>query len=198
MAVIIPPGFAHVVVELALDGDSEPMVNTFGIELSETATPVETADNIMTAFATRFDSVVANGYSVTACDLYVGQDGGSNLVFSSTAAPIVFAGTGNSLPQNCAALVRKRTDLAGRRGRGRFYVPGVEETSVSAVGVLSNTYLTAWQAAADAFLDDLETDGTPMVVLHRSEGIGVEPVPTPIVALVVDERIATQRQRLRP
>lgn len=197
MPLIIPPGFAQAVVECSLTGDSEPMVNTFGVNLPSAITPTELADGIFGYWKEEFDTVIANGYTLQAVDVYVGQDGGPNLVFSSTESPQAFAGTGNPLPQNCAALIRKRTDLAGRRGRGRLYVPGVTETEVSGIGVIAGTYLNTWQTAANAFLGDLVSLDAQMHVLHRSEGAGVEPVPTPVVALVVDDLIATQRQRLR-
>jgi len=42
------------------------------------------------------------------------------------------------------------------------------------------------------------TSAYPPVVLHRSEGAGVEPAPTPILSFQAESKIATQRRRLRP
>jgi hypothetical protein len=36
------------------------------------------------------------------------------------------------------------------------------------------------------------------VVLHRTEGIGDEPPPTPVLSFLVENKVATQRKRMRP
>jgi hypothetical protein len=110
-----------------------------------------------------------------------------------------FTGTAGALPQNSAFLIQKRSSLAGRRHRGRFYLPGVGEGGTSPTGVLSapdvvgiNQDLAAWLLAIQS-----SSYASEMVILH-STGISGAPSPTAVVSLNVDEVISTQRRRLRP
>lgn len=203
MALIIPPGFGQAVYELALTGDSEQMVVTCGHDLSFWAGDFQSAVNrLHTDFGANIMPMLINDYSLTGVTLYVGSDPPPYAVYTSTNATVTGPGSAEGLPQNCALLIRKRTDLAGKRGRGRLYLPGIEEGLVTSAGVVSPAAVASFQTQVDAWYTDLTTTGggfepNPPVVLHRSEGIGAEPAPTPITVFVVDGVIATQRQRLR-
>lgn len=204
MALIIPPGFLHAVYELRLSGDPELIVVTCGHEIDSGsgASGAQSADDLFLAFASNLMPSMSNEYTLEAVTSYVGQDGGPPLVVGSSASAVVGGSADLVLPQNCAYLVRKRTDAAGRRGRGRMYIPGVDESNVDERGNILPAHVAAWQTAFNNWLDDLTTAvGArlyPPVVLHRSEGIGVEPPPTPVTSFVVESIIATQRRRLRP
>lgn len=102
---------------------------------------------------------------------------------------------GDAYNPNTAYLVHKATALGGRAGRGRMYMPGVNEGDVDGTGVVDGTLLgllnTRWAAFAAALvLADL-----PMVLLH---GPG-SPISTPtlVTGVTVDQKVATQRRRLR-
>jgi hypothetical protein len=140
------------------------------------------------------------GYTLEQVVTYAGNDG-PPFVNVSSLAKIAGTQTPAVVPQNTAYLIRKRTDLAGRRGRGRMYVPGVSEADSGATGMVLASAVTAWQTAFNNWFNDLTvTVGNrfyPPAVLHRSEGIGVEPLPTLVTSFVVDSRVATQRRRLR-
>jgi hypothetical protein len=204
MALIIPPGYLHAVYEFALAGDLETIVTTCGHELDSVsgANGVDSPDDLFNAFATNVMPGINNQYTLTGVTSYVGNDGPTPNIYTSSETPVVGGGSAIPLPQNCSWLVRKRTDLAGRRGRGRMYWPGVAEGNVGATGVIDGATVTAQQTRCDAWYAALTTAvGAryyPPVVLHRSEGIGEEPLPTPITTFVMDNRIATQRRRLRP
>lgn len=204
MALIIPPGYLQAVYEMSLAGDPEQMVVTLGHEIDSAsgANLDDAANDLFTAFATTvFVSGMASGYRLDGVTVYGGNDGPS-IVRTSTNTPVTGAGSAAVLPPNCAVLVRKRTDLAGRRGRGRLYMPGPPESGVDQVGNLAGAEVTANQNRWSAFYDYLTSlqGGRlyPPVVLHRSEGAGVEPPPTPVTQFTVDPKIATQRRRLRP
>lgn len=205
MALIIPVGFGQAVYSLTLAGDSEPMVTTLGHDLSAAGSNYEDAANdLHTLFGIYIMGRTITDYTLESVTLYVGQDGGPPAIYESTEAPIVGGATQQALPQNCAWLIRKRTGAAGRRGRGRMYIPGPHELQVSNTGVLSTLYRGDLQTEVNGWHAELLTGLTggvgplPPVVLHRSEGIGTEPPPTPVTAFEVDEKIATQRRRLRP
>jgi len=100
--------------------------------------------------------------------------------------------TADAVPPNTSALVGKVTGLGGRQGRGRMFWPGVSEEDVTTSGVLSSAKVLALQTACDTFLDSLETNLVPMVILH-----GNSLTPTPVTKLSVSGVVATQRRRLR-
>jgi hypothetical protein len=198
MALVIPPGFAQVIHELTVTGDNEPMITTIGLDLSGLGGAFATAaEDAYNAFSSNFMAGAPSAVTLTQTILRIGQDGGDPLV---VAEPGSSAGTGGAtyLPQNSATLVQKRTALGGRKGRGRMFIPYLlEEQHVDLVGVISGVRLTSLQTAADGYLADLQLIGGGPVLLHDDATVGVLPAPTPITSLVVSNRIASQRQRLR-
>lgn len=204
MALIIPPGYLQAVYEFQMTGDPESMVVTCGHEIDSAsgANAADAADDLFLSFnAEIFQSLGHNVYSFVGVTAYIGQDG-PTLVVPSTQAATTGPATSVSLPQNSSWLIRKRTDLGGRRGRGRMYLPGIAESNVDHAGNINAGNVTFAQAAFDGWYDFL-TGGVgarlyPPVVLHRSEGAGVEPAPTPVTMFTVESKIATQRRRLRP
>jgi len=198
MALIIPDGFGQAVYELALAGDNEPIVVTCGHDATEfVGTFQEEANALHTAFKAEVLPTMTNDYTSVGVTWYRSAGSDVPIVITSTTAAQVGPGSAAGLPQNCAMLVRKRTDLAGRRGRGRLYLPGLEEGLVNELGVITGTAVDAFQAQFNEWHAALVALPLPPVVLHRSEGAGVEPPPTPITSFSVDATIATQRQRLR-
>lgn len=204
MALIIPPGYLQAVYVIRLAGDSEDMVVTCGHELDSAsgANADDAANDLFIAFKNELIPAFFNAeYSLDNVTVYLGQDG-PTLVNISDQPAEVGGGSFNVQPPNVAYLIRKRTDLGGRRGRGRFYMPCVSESTVDAVGNVSTTAQTNIQTALDDWMTALtDTIGSrlyPPVVLHRSEGIGTEPPPTPITRFTIDSKVATQRRRLRP
>jgi len=77
---------------------------------------------------------------------------------------------GQSLPTEVTAVITKKTPFAGRKYRGRIFVPGVPVTS-ELDSQLSAAAMTAWTAAADAMnvvlTHDLANNWT-MVVWHNA------------------------------
>lgn len=204
MTLLIPIGFCQAVYTLSLSIDAEDMVTTCGHDLAAFSGGTDytaVANLLQERFATNWASATDNGYQLERTTIYVGNDG-PTIVAESTLAATTGTVTGTASPPNCAYLIRKRTDLAGRRGRGRMYLPGVVGSNLLEDGSITSGWLTSLQTKASAWYDDLVTPSsgaaTPPVVLHRSEGAGEEPPPTPITQFSVDPKIATQRRRLRP
>jgi hypothetical protein len=113
-------------------------------------------------------------------------------------------------PPQIAVLVQKNTNLGGRRGKGRFFWPGIPETDVDTGGVMRSGVAASWQEMFDTFLDDLSSNDVAMHVLHdpsthwvlvdgqprRVPNVGsVPPAPTPVTSLTVKSVVATQRRR---
>lgn len=103
--------------------------------------------------------------------------------------------TSTDYPQ-AAYLVTKNTDLGGRAGRGRLFIPGVPPDNVEPGGALNGTVLTGLQTAVTDLLGELGGADLPPYLLHQA-GSPIS-TPTEITGLTVSSKIATQRRRLRP
>jgi hypothetical protein len=103
---------------------------------------------------------------------------------------------GNALPTAVAAVIQKRTAFAGRRYRGRMYVPGIpasyeNDSSLSAEGVtameqLANNLDQIFVATAAAVAFTFEP-----ILLHRDVQGGY----TLVTGHGVDSVLRTQRRR---
>jgi len=126
------------------------------------------------------------------------------LVFASGAAA-VGASTNQEVPPNVAILVRKRTAAGGRSNRGRTYYPFMLSTAnCSENGTVDPTFKAALQTVMTAFLAQLTTDSTPMVIENKTFNQPAPPHfvtlihknPFPVVSYQVETLVATQRRRL--
>lgn len=119
----------------------------------------------------------------------------------------LFNGTG--LPANSALLVKKVTNNRQRGQRdGRMFLVGVA-AQVAETGLLQTAYLNQIQTALDTFLDDVNDDafgvggGSGLVVLNTTPASRLPGGPPQtlsyrtVSALLIDPRIASQRDRLR-
>lgn len=200
---IIPVGFGLAAYRFQLQGDPEPMICTMGHDLSAAGSDyAAAAEQLFLAWDGEMLGLMSQAFIFEEVVLYVGQDGGPSAVYESTSPGTPGGDSGTIIPQNSAYLLRKRTSAAGRRGRGRMYIPGVKRSEVGELGDISSSWLSLIQASADGWLDELQNPtvgpyALPPVLLH-SEGLSSVPPPTPITALTFENQIATQRQRLRP
>jgi hypothetical protein len=202
MALIIPVGFAQALVPFKHAGLVREAVITFGIDTSGLGGDyVAGADAQVWYLNENWGAWIDSDVTIGPTTLRVGQDGGDPLTVEGS---LQATGTNVSgmLPPNCALLIKKQTNLGGRRGRGRCYFPWVaDEGSVNESGAVNTGSVATYTGAANDWLTmmaagDSIYDPTPMVLLHDSSGAGVEPAPTPVVSMVCDALIATQRRRL--
>jgi hypothetical protein len=202
MSLIIPPGLAQASIILRNTGDPDPWSITFGVVGGTERTDWEpVADNIAHTFQAGFLHSMNAATVLERVHLVIGGDGPDHAIYEKTYG---FPGSGatEKLPQNCALLVRKRTGLAGRKGRGRMFIPNVlSDSVVNSVGVIEAATVSAFQDLADAFLIGLASatepfaEDCPMVLLHTA----AQPPEdlTLVTSLNVDSTISTQRRRLR-
>lgn len=196
---VVPPGFAQGLLIWTVAGDTEPMVTTIGIDVSGyESDPNAAATKLAGAWTA---SHPASGYYVgwtfVGTRVYYGSDGGPGLV-GERIVNVAGTAVGQTPPQNVAVLANKTTALAGRRNKGRMYFPPslVSEAAINQVGVIDGASVTAIQNGLNSFVTELNTGGAldlPPVLFHS---VGVT-TPTPIISLNVQNRVATQRQRLR-
>jgi len=202
MALIIPDGYAQVLVPLKHANLARSAACTFGVNMASwTESDQDLCDAICQAWETAWDEWLDSQVTIGPVVLRVGQSSGDPLTVIGTTTQ-AGANTDAQSPPNVALLVKKASATGGRRGRGRMYLPWTcQEDAVDEVGNIGGASLSAFQVSASAFYTDLGTgvtgtDPSPMVILHDSSGAGVEPGPSLVTALNVDSRIATQRRRL--
>lgn len=196
---IIPVNWANWIMRYQFEGDAEPMITTMGVNVStwggDYAEGLEWLSDFWLACiaGSLAETVLSGPYS-----LAVGQDGGDPITYEYTATN---AGDAPSFPMwpNTAVLVKKATASGGRRNRGRMYVPGLAIRSlVTPAGIIDSAFLADFQTNLDSFLSDINAgtgfNPTNLGVLHS------EPpsAPAVITTLTADNKVATQRRRLRP
>lgn len=197
MAEIIPPGYAEVTLPIRHSLVNRGAAVVFGVHaLGSAFTPDEQAQLVFDAFTETLGLRLDANTTMGPLRLAIGQDGGDP-VLGFSGATVPGGRTMNSTSPAVAALLRKRTALGGRRGRGRMYLPwACAEADVTEGGVIGGTTLSGLQDAAPQFLEDLEAVGLgmPMVLLH-STGSTPVPIPTNVTSLQVETIVATQRRR---
>lgn len=188
-------------MQFFLAGDAEPMVVTLGVDNGSEEDPTALADSVFgdligagTIFVdSSYYSLYTIGPFVASIMTSTGPQIGTGTLSQDGDNPLVLPP-----PNNCAVLVQRRTARGGRKGRGRMYFPPIfpTEASITASGLIDSTPWAAWVTAMNEFHAALVASSTPMYLLH-SEAAG--PIaPDPVTSLVVEQRIATQRTRLRP
>lgn len=193
---IIPAGFAQ--INLRFTGSAAPngAEVTFGLDTGDVLAqdPTVIANAVADEWSPTVMVQLTNQliFSEVYCKFGPNDTGESGSAFRNVAG----SGQGASTPPNVAILVRKNTGGGGRRGRGRMYIPGMDEAHVGPGGVLTAAGLNAVQVAMNAFFTGLTGDGLIPHVLH-SPGISPVPAPTPILSFEVQSLVATQRDRLR-
>jgi len=197
MGLVIPVDYGLVSMCMLISGDSEEMVWTFGVSTSAAAEVAQIPSLCRQSFDDHLSAFTQNDGSLNRVVLKVGPNS-TGATYEDTNPVTGSGGTGKLMP-NTAVLVKKTTLDGGRKGRGRFYVPafGSIAGDLDSAGNITGTAPASLQTAFSAFKDDIEGDVTigpaPWVLLHSDST-----TPSPIVDLVVESKIATQRRRLRP
>jgi len=196
----VPVGYADVAWLLSLSGDPEPIVVTCSMDLP-TAPVGATANSLFDAFKTPFTARIGSAYNLDGVHVLYQDDASHQLVADSTNPTFPFTGSATTFPQNCAYLLRKNTLFAGRKFRGRMYIPGVGEADAINTGEIASATLTALNTAAVAFFVALSAIGTPVLIHSTQYEEGEVPEtpepPTVVTSFQFDDFIATQRRRLR-
>ncbi len=204
----VPGGYGQVIHSFNLSGDQDPMAITYGLSVVTTfPTPTDAqtiAANLHTEFTTRIVTpLMSNAYTCTQTEIQLVQTSGTAPQVYVSASAVVGGSTSPVAPQNTAFLIQKRTAKSGRRGRGRFYLPGVQETNVDAAGQVLAAHLSTANSAFAGFLTAANNivGVDDLVLLHQltppATNPATLPAPDKILSLIMDSRVATQRRRLR-
>ncbi|HST63361.1 MAG TPA: hypothetical protein VLK84_31915, partial [Longimicrobium sp.] len=148
MALVIPPGYAHVVHSLRWTGDAQPMAVTYGIWCAPALTTDANvlASQLAQAWIDNYLPVMQTQVQLAQTEVTLRATGESALdppVIGVSSLSGAGAGAGAVIPQNSAFLIHKRGATGGRGGRGRFYLPGVAESQVDANGTVDPAQVTS-------------------------------------------------------
>jgi hypothetical protein len=172
---------------------------------STLATYQDTIDDFQANFNSHF---ATNFASEVTLPPPTGRGGdGTNVPLLVVAAGAAAGGSNVDpmAPPNVACLVRKRTSLGGRRNRGRTYFPfNLRDADVSENGTIAGAEVAALQTEMTAFLAQLVTDNSPMVIENRTFNTPLPPhfvtnisgSAAQVTSYTVESIIATQRRRL--
>lgn len=202
---IIPSDCVAFFLRFNCTGDPEPMFSYMGYQTVEDLSEIDAGrvNDAQAAFWTVAQGQMTATYSVGPSHALIGQPAGPPLQVSGTAISAVGSASGDALPNNTALLVKKVGVLAGRRNRGRMFIPGVPESISNSVGILTTLGVSDWQTNINEFLQggtipaalfDSVVPGNSVPVIFHSTG---DPAPAEIGQLVVSNLVATQRRRLR-
>lgn len=197
-SLVIPAGYALAAYRFSLEGDSEEMIFTLGVDVGGIGDADTLAAGLATAWHNEFgDDDMSELYTFVGVDVRYGPYPGVGPQGSAIANEV---GTNalNPPPQNVALLIHKNTGLGGRQNRGRMYWPpfGLSEGDVGPTGIVSASLVTSTNTKLSSWLGDLDATGlggVTAVLLHSDPS----DEPTEITSLTLDGRVATQRRRLR-
>lgn len=185
MALVIPSGFCEIAIIHQHNSTLQRAVCTFGLDTDV----VEVMENVGDAWE---DNMLAEMNSVWTMVGMAARVALGTVFTKAYATP--GAGSGNGLSPQVCYLIRKTTADPGRRGRGRFYLPGCDEESVDNAGRVSSGKLGGLSDELGNFEAALAGigGGHSMYVLHNDEVIG----PSEVTSLMAELSVATQRRRL--
>lgn len=159
--------------------------------------PADTPADVALALYTLFNGQIMANLTTTTTLVGVlvkfGPDdtGPSAVQSGSAAGSVVDAGI---QPGTCY-LVNKNTNLGGRVGKGRMYMPGLAESAVGVGGEIASGNVSAFQSDWNAFLAGLGAADLTPVLLHGGNYSLL--FPSVVTSYTVQSRAATQRRRLR-
>lgn len=195
MPVNIPIGYGQVSLHFTNNAFEGEASITFGLD-GRTATdiPGDWPEMIFTHWVDTVHQRMANSLILVNTTIRMPTETG-DVTLEHTSSTGGFL-SGDLAPPNAAYLVQKKTGYAGKKNRGRFYLPGVLMTSLLS-GNSSKTAAgshDALQTQLTAFLTAMQDDSLFMVILHQQ---GIVDAPRMVTTLELVERLATQRGRLR-
>jgi hypothetical protein len=194
---VIPDNFGVLSFHMSGVDAAGELVNTLGVAVPSSADALDAVNHAANAWSLHVMPVLANSVILTRVNLLVRRGAPLESWDANQDVPTTGGHGASIAPWNCAYLVRKHTAFAGRRNRGRWYLPGVNATGLDGSEV-QDSLVVVLQAGVDAFgtaiKDDESVFNAPLlpVILHSDTG-----APTEINNFIVQKRLATQRGRLR-
>ena len=196
-----PPNNPNVCkVALVFARDTRTFINTFHVENSvewDFSAMQVLATDFRDWFDTYYEACISDEVSLTQVQVRK-YDPTAPLAYDLPVSPPI-AGTrpGECLPGNVTCTMSWRTGLAGRRFRGRVYVPGISEADVSVFDEVSSTVINLLATAGVQLLTSALTAGA-LGVFHAPKEVpsAFDNTITQIVSVVLEDIVDSQRRRL--
>jgi len=190
----LPIGFAECSATFTIPGNSGPAQVVTGHDVSGLATSLAVIDAINDGWdaTVPLTNWLSSAVTLVALDVRWQAAAGDAVSISRTVSQTGAVG-GAMLPPQVCYLLQKISGFAGRKNRGRMYLPGVQEDTVNDGGLVVGATLVNLAATAAAALSNWGTSGAELVILHTDPA----DTPRPVVELAPAPVVATQRRRLR-
>lgn len=188
---MIPPGYIQWTVNFRPGSTGRLCHSVFGVKVASPPTQSD-VDAVSTTLSGIYRGFVKTPGRYDGSRILIGQDGGDPLELNTTAGNGTGTTTTAMLTPQVMMMIRKSTALAGRKHRGRTFIPDVQESLVDSDGTIQSSLLTGYQTSASdlfsLFAAGPVFDG--MVLLHTDST-----VPTPVTSYTVQAKVATLRPR---
>lgn len=187
--VSIPAGFVQVTMNFTGPTNSGEAATVLGFTDGAGTDLAVISAEMNSAWGTDVMPLMHDSFTFTGCR-----------VINATAEGVAAYGgtngnrTGALAPPNTSCLVRKQSNLRGRENRGRMYLPGMLlDDDIFDDGTINISVVSAITSAVDDFLVNVAaSNGYQQVILHNGTT-----VPTIVDSISTENRVATQRRRLR-
>lgn len=189
-----PPSGDYAQLSFLMSGIALPNGAVVTLGLKTDAPPWGVDDlNLIKTFSTALHQEMSHmNVRLDTLELKVGpNDTGPTF---STSVGVAGNGTGSAAPPNTCSLTRKQVAGVSNRFAGRMFYPGVVEAQVDDAGIVSPTLMGFYQTALTTFLTSMNDAGFHPVVFSTKPEFST---PHTVVALTAQNRVATQRRRLR-
>jgi hypothetical protein len=164
---IVPDGYLAVAMEITPPGSGGQQLVTFGVQV-EDGDPAAATFQLVAILNGFWTDQACSDYSFDNLKITVGS-AGPPYVTAETAGGGAGGRSGDCLPPAACVVVNKRSNQAGRSGRGRFFWPGLVKLSEQEVdGTIESGRYSDLQTAFTGLRQDIEDadNMTNMVLLH--------------------------------
>jgi hypothetical protein len=188
MTLQIPPSSYQVAIDHSLAGSLRPATVTLGFGYFGTNFETD-AGLLALSYVTTVMHSMADVWTCVNISFAVQE--GTVLELAQD----VLGGTSHTpTTANTAFLVKKLTSSPGRRNRGRFFLPGVSEQDVDAIGNVVPSKITELQGNLDDFYAGCVAAHFNPELFHNTPPGALS---TSVTRFLLEPLAATQRRRMR-
>lgn len=198
MGNVLPPAYSLWIPTWTLDGSTKIFQTVHMLKDDVAGAPAAINASMRTFWAAAARPYNAAqmyvGYTLAKTETYVNTDG--VITYDLDETPII--GTLSSslgTPINTSILVKKNTNVVGRRYRGRHMFPNlwVPEANISQAGIITTGGVSTLQALFTAAITAQIAGGLDPYLGHSVS----EVAPTAYTTVSVQPKIGTMRRRIR-
>jgi len=192
----LPTNYAVISTVYGSD-EKSPFMNILWFEVTGTSVPdpqtaAQNAVNLFSsAAALQYQAVMPTEAKWIGARIRLSLAGVAYEAGSAAGAGPGTGGSGDELPDYCAAIIRKRTNVAGKSGRGRWYIGAMSEASCD-TSILTAGSITAYDSLGNFLNTGFTTSGLTFAPRHHSQKNNAL---YPIAFVKTQPNLGTQRRR---